>query len=154
MRIRAFCKDEQIYDKTVPSVGGGAIETVGEAKTEGDILYPQNSFAEIEALCEEKRITLPEYAEWCEGKEIREYMRLVWQRNNLPKAVVEVINPIALSANLVNKDDCCCCNGKQSVRAVQHNPFSFDEFFPPQKGCDGFDNLKNPGGCGCGCGCP
>lgn len=86
MRIKAFCGDTQIYDKTVLSVGGGAIETVGETKTENDAVYPQKSFAEIERLCEEKRITLPEYAEECEGKEIRDYMRLVWQRM---KATVE-----------------------------------------------------------------
>lgn len=32
-----------------------------------------------------------------------------WQRNNLPKAIVEVVDPIALAAKLVNHDDCCCC---------------------------------------------
>ncbi len=143
----------------------------------------------------------------------------LWQKNNLPKAVVEVVDPIALSAKLVNKEDCCCCcdcnehflaipenicacfddelyigdDGKMVLAtlglftivkiernvqllidavdfcipekecpaATESNPcelfntirFPFDEFFPPQKGCDGFDDLKNPGGCGCGCGC-
>lgn len=34
----------------------------------------------------------------------------IWQKNNLPKAVVEVVDPIALSAKLVTKDDCCECD--------------------------------------------
>lgn len=33
-----------------------------------------------------------------------------WQNNNLPTAVVEVVDPIALSAKLVSKDDCCDCD--------------------------------------------
>lgn len=33
----------------------------------------------------------------------------MWQRNNLPKAIVEVVDPIALSAKLTTDDDCCCC---------------------------------------------
>ena len=80
MRIKGFCGDRKIYDKTFLSVGGGAIETVGETRDEGKIIYPQNSFAEIEKLCEDTGMTLPEYAEKHEGAEIREYMRLVWQR--------------------------------------------------------------------------
>ncbi len=136
-----------------------------------------------------------------------------WQKNNLPKAIVEVVDPIALSAKLVTKDDCCCdCNGhflaipenicacfddelyigddgklvlvtlgiftivklernvqllidavdfcipeKECVTATENNPcdlfntirFPFDEFFPPQKGCEDFDSIG--GDCGCGC---
>lgn len=33
----------------------------------------------------------------------------MWQKNNLPKAIVEVVDPIALSARLVTKEECCCC---------------------------------------------
>lgn len=33
----------------------------------------------------------------------------LWQKNNLPKAVVEAVDPIALSAKIVSHDDCCCC---------------------------------------------
>lgn len=33
-----------------------------------------------------------------------------WQNNNLPTAVVEVVDPIALSAKLVSRDDCCDCD--------------------------------------------
>jgi len=34
-------------------------------------------------------------------------MPLIWQKNNLPKAVVEVVEPIALNAKLVETCNCC-----------------------------------------------
>lgn len=36
-------------------------------------------------------------------------MSSVWKKNNLPKAVVEVVDPIALSARIVDSGDKCCC---------------------------------------------
>ncbi len=32
-----------------------------------------------------------------------------WQQNNMPRAIVEVVDPIALAAKVITKDDCCCC---------------------------------------------
>lgn len=35
----------------------------------------------------------------------------MWKKNNLPRAIVEVVDPIALSARIVDASDkCCCCN--------------------------------------------
>ncbi|OQB13731.1 MAG: hypothetical protein BWY15_01579 [Firmicutes bacterium ADurb.Bin193] len=36
-----------------------------------------------------------------------------WKKTNMPKAVVEVVEPIALSCKVVDVDDkcCCCCDG-------------------------------------------
>ena len=39
-------------------------------------------------------------------------MPQMWEKNNLPKAVVEVVDPIALAAKVVDSCDCscnCCC---------------------------------------------
>jgi len=35
-------------------------------------------------------------------------MPIMWKKNNLPKAIVEVVDPIALTAKLVERRECCC----------------------------------------------
>ncbi len=38
----------------------------------------------------------------------------IWQQNNMPRAIVEVVDPIALAAKVITRDECCCdcgCNG-------------------------------------------
>ncbi len=45
----------------------------------------------------------------------------IWQKNNLPKAVVEVVDPIALSAKLVSDDDCCSCECNSHFLAIPEN---------------------------------
>ncbi len=45
----------------------------------------------------------------------------IWHKNNMPKAIVEVVDPIALSAKLVSKDDCCCCDCHEHFLAIPEN---------------------------------
>ncbi len=45
----------------------------------------------------------------------------IWQKSNMPKAIVEVVDPIALAAKLVNKDDCCCCDCNEHFLAIPEN---------------------------------
>ncbi len=45
----------------------------------------------------------------------------IWQKNNLPKAVVETVDPIALSAKLVKHDDCCDCDCHCHSFAIPEN---------------------------------
>ncbi len=52
----------------------------------------------------------------------------VWEKNNLPKAVVEVVDPIALSARLVEDCSCgssCCCG--ESVGVPENICRCFDD---------------------------
>lgn len=44
----------------------------------------------------------------------------MWKKNNLPKAIVEVVDPIALAAKLVDANDkcCCCCNNALEAASV------------------------------------
>lgn len=44
-----------------------------------------------------------------------------WQRNNLPKAIVEVVDPIALAAKLINDDCCCCCDCSDRCLPIPEN---------------------------------
>lgn len=46
----------------------------------------------------------------------------LWQKTNLPKAQIETVDPIALAARLVEKNDCCeCCCGETDVNSLPEN---------------------------------
>ena len=80
MEVVALKDGRELLRKTVLSVGGGAIEILGEKKEEAEIVYEHTSFEEIENYCEENGISLAEYVERYEGKEIRDYLAAVWNR--------------------------------------------------------------------------
>ncbi|RRD40994.1 L-serine ammonia-lyase [Leptotrichia sp. OH3620_COT-345] len=66
------------------SVGGGTIveETEGETLSKNENvehIYPQKNFKEIMDYCEKEKITLPEYVETYEGKEIWNYLKKIWE---------------------------------------------------------------------------
>ncbi len=56
------------------------IEVLGEEKKILNTVYAESTFAEVEAVCEKNGISLAEYVKDCEGSEIIEYIKLVWQR--------------------------------------------------------------------------
>jgi len=63
----------------VYSVGGGAIKIEGRPDVEGAEVYPLSTMTEIRAYCEEKKLRLCEYVFACEGEELKEYLREVWE---------------------------------------------------------------------------
>ena len=43
----------------------------------------------------------------------------LWQKTNMPKAVIEVVDPIALAAKVVDTcDKCCCCDDDLDVACI------------------------------------
>ena len=86
MEIVAFQGEKEIGRKTVCSVGGGAIEFLGETVHPGDLMYPETSFHEIEQVCKRDGITLSEYVIRQEGEGIHAYLETVWKQM---KATVE-----------------------------------------------------------------
>ena len=60
------------------SVGGGDIRSEGFPEEEKPEIYDESSFAEIEQFCRLRGITLPEYAELCEGPELWPFLQTVW----------------------------------------------------------------------------
>lgn len=61
------------------SIGGGDILIAGENISEGEDVYKQNTFEEIKNYCKKRDLRLWQYAVDCEGKEILDYMRQIWQ---------------------------------------------------------------------------
>ena len=64
---------------TVYSVGGGAIEEEGSDALQSPDIYDMNNMTEIMEYCEQTGRCYWEYVEECEGPEIWEYLREVWE---------------------------------------------------------------------------
>lgn len=62
----------------VYSVGGGAIEVEGEKSFEPKDVYPHHTFEQIREYCDKEEISVPQYVERFEGREIREYLSNIW----------------------------------------------------------------------------
>ena len=81
MRFCAWDGEGQLLeDWIVYSVGGGALEE--ENKESGDVspdIYPLGRLSDIKDYCDEMGWDYWEYMEHCEGKEIWDYLREVWQ---------------------------------------------------------------------------
>lgn len=61
------------------SVGGGDILVAGENFSEGEDVYKQDNFRQIQDYCRERNMRLWEYAVQCEGENILDYMQEIWQ---------------------------------------------------------------------------
>lgn len=66
-----------VYEMMAYSVGGGAILYDSE-KSETVDIYPHNSMEDILAYCNSKGITLWQYVEEVEGKELWHYLSCIW----------------------------------------------------------------------------
>ena len=80
MKFEALDTDGKVIESwTVYSVGGGALEEEGKQGDELPEIYHLNTMTEILRYCEESGKSFWEYVEECEGKEIWDYLRDVWQ---------------------------------------------------------------------------
>ena len=80
MKFEALDTDGKVIESwTVYSVGGGALEEDGKQGDELPEIYHLNTMTEILRYCEESGKSFWEYVEECEGKEIWDYLRDVWQ---------------------------------------------------------------------------
>ncbi len=78
MELEAFQNGTSLGFWRVYSVGGGKIEIEGRASETPQDIYPLNTFAEIKAYCQEKKLRLWQFAEECEGPELWDYLTEVW----------------------------------------------------------------------------
>jgi L-serine dehydratase len=67
-----------LADWTVYSVGGGALAEEGQANTEYKDIYDMHYATDILRWCEEKGRNFWEYVQECEGPEIWDYLKEVW----------------------------------------------------------------------------
>ena len=71
---------QEIAHQRVHSIGGGDIIVEGEpVSRQNEEIYPENSFAEIKQFCEYRYLSLIEYVELNEGKDIWDYLLSIWE---------------------------------------------------------------------------
>lgn len=80
MEVEGFFNEKLIYKKTFLSVGGGAIEVLGEPTSLKRIVYKENNFKEITDTIKNENITLAEYVFSREGEDLKIYLKSVWER--------------------------------------------------------------------------
>lgn len=91
MLFKAFDESGKKLDEwLVFSVGGGTIMEENQERRGGQEVYRLNSMAEIESWCEENQKELWEYVVECEGKEIFDFLKDIWQA--MEQAVERGIN--------------------------------------------------------------
>ena len=78
MRLYAYKDGNEVLSWEVLSVGGGAIQIVGQPLAESEDVYRLNTFDEIKAYCYENDITLAEYVYMVEPY-IKPFLKKVWQ---------------------------------------------------------------------------
>ena len=80
MLFKAFDKDNnQIDEWLVFSVGGGTIMEHYQERKGAQAIYQLNSMDEIKKWCEDNQKELWEYVVECEGKEIFEFLKEIWE---------------------------------------------------------------------------
>ena len=77
-RLYAYKDGKEVLEWEVLSVGGGAIQIVGQPVTESEEVYRLNTFDEIKAYCYENDMTLSEYVYSVEPF-IKPYLKRVWK---------------------------------------------------------------------------
>jgi len=80
MNFKAHDKDGNVIDEwTVFSVGGGALAEEGKNASDTPDVYDMGKIVDIIRYCRKNGRTLWEYVEQCEGPEIWDYLRDVWE---------------------------------------------------------------------------
>ncbi len=80
MLFRIYEKDTLLNEQFIYSVGGGTIEFEGEDRFVPDDCYSLRSYREIADYCTQNKLRIPDYVEACEGKEIWDYLGMIWEQ--------------------------------------------------------------------------
>ena len=87
MTFKAFDAEGKESDSfTAYSIGGGDIVEDGQSRSAGEQVYHMSTIRDILNWCTETGCSFWEYVDMCEGPEIWDYLRRVWQ---VMKAAVE-----------------------------------------------------------------
>ncbi len=71
------------------SVGGGDVRYEGIEVPPVPEVYPENTFAEVEQFCRFRNLDLAEYVAFCEGDEIWDFLKTIWDamRNSITEGL-------------------------------------------------------------------
>lgn len=80
MIFRLFKNNKFFKEIKIISIGGGLIKVDGKNLEEEKEVYPHNTFEEIKKYCLKNKITLIEYINQFEDKDIKEYIEIVYKK--------------------------------------------------------------------------
>lgn len=91
MLFKAFDNNDKVIDEwLVFSVGGGTIMEHYQERKGSQSIYSLNTMADIQNWCEENQKEYWEYVTFCEGQEIFDFLKEIWQA--MKEAVERGIN--------------------------------------------------------------
>ena len=79
MLFIAFKEGKELGRNRIFSIGGGSIKIENEESEEDTEVYPQQNFSEIQRICKEKSISLPQFIYRMEDPMLRNDLETVWQ---------------------------------------------------------------------------
>ena len=79
MLFIAFKEGKELGRNRIFSIGGGSIKIENEESEEDTEVYPQQNFSEIQRICKEKSISLPQFIYRMEDPILRNDLETVWQ---------------------------------------------------------------------------
>lgn len=74
-----FLEDILIAQMTVYSIGGGAIEIMGDEPRTEEEIYTLSTFKDIAAYCKEQQLSLQQYVDSVEDSDFNDYMEVIYQ---------------------------------------------------------------------------
>lgn len=78
MKFIVHLPNEEVVEKTILSIGGGAMKIEGELEEVEEDVYPEQNFDEISKICRKNGWTLVDYVRHYEGEEIFKYLHEVF----------------------------------------------------------------------------
>jgi L-serine dehydratase len=78
MKFEALDKGAAVDEWTIFSVGGGALANENTKIAKAEDVYPIEKLVDIQRWCDENGTSYWEYVEKCEGPEIWDYLKTVW----------------------------------------------------------------------------
>lgn len=78
MKFEALADGKTIGEWTIYSVGGGALANEDTPLVEAEQIYQMNNLVQIQYWCDANGTSFWEYVEKCEGPDIWDYLKLVW----------------------------------------------------------------------------
>lgn len=82
MELKAFLNGEELGCITALSLGGGALQIVGQPYEDAPEIYKESSFEMIAEFCRKKNVSLCEYV-YMNEPDIDGYLQQVWERMQL-----------------------------------------------------------------------
>lgn len=77
MIFQGLKKGKVLCSMKVFSIGGGAIQIAGETVNQAKRIYPLHTYKEIASYCKKQNLTLAQYVDFMEGKEIDSYLEKI-----------------------------------------------------------------------------